>query len=219
MARRLVLGVMAIVTMAVVPEVAEARVRVHAAFPAPRIAPVSLHLLPRGVYYYRAPYDLDVFYAEGFWWSLWDGGWYRAVDYDGPWVLVRTGLVPPVLLPLPPRVHAMLPGARVIGWNDWRVQHRYGHGYGRDRGHGPGFRHDRDPGFRHGRDERHVRDRDRRGDRGRERGPDVRRPPQREGHGTVRPDTGRNRGPGNRVGGNRGRSGNPGRGPAPRHSR
>ncbi len=138
MAKRWTMATMAVMAMAVVPSAAQARFRPAMVFPAPIAAPASLYLLPGGVYYQRAP-DLDVFFADGFWWSAWDGGWYRAESYEGPWELVGTAYVPSEVRFLPQQVPVLLPRAEMVPWGRWGEARydrggRYGRGIGWERG-------------------------------------------------------------------------------------
>jgi hypothetical protein len=168
MFQRLAMAVLAILAMVVVPSAAEARARPRMIFPTPLVVPTSMVLLPRGVYFHRAP-DVDVFFAGGFWWSPWSGAWYRAESYEGPWELVGPRYVPSDVRYLMPRVPGLLRRAEVIPWDRWRETHRYEHGR----------RDDRTPGWeRRQRAEPHRVDRDRQGG-----GPNVER--DRRGSGPT----------------------------------
>jgi len=134
MVKRMAMATMAVLAMAMVPSAAQARFHPAMVFPAPIVAPASLYLLPGGVYYQRAP-DLDVFFADGFWWSTWDGGWYRAGSYEGPWELVGPAYVPSLVRFLPPQVPFLLPRARMVPWGRWS-EARYERGWRDDRGIG-----------------------------------------------------------------------------------
>lgn len=152
MATRFPLMLMAATTLATtvaMPGEASARHRPPAFFPAPIVAPGSVWLLPRDVYYAR-PAGVEVYFTGGWWWSPWEGGWYRSAAVDGPWEPVPFALVPRVVVGYPGQVHRYLPRAEVIPFAPWRAA-----------GYGPGWRQHRDRDDRWGRDGRRDRDRGR----------------------------------------------------------
>lgn len=65
-----------------------------------------------GTYVYAVP-DIEVglFFYQGFWYRPYEGHWYWASSYNGPWGVIDISRVPRVLVSLPP-------GA-------WRVPHGY----------------------------------------------------------------------------------------------
>lgn len=40
-----------------------------------------------------ADYDESIFYADGFYWYFYDGGWYRSTYYTGGWVFASPPMV------------------------------------------------------------------------------------------------------------------------------
>ncbi len=46
--------------------------------------------------------ETEVFFTNGYYWVREDGGWYRARDHRGGWVLVEPRRVPPGLVRIPP---------------------------------------------------------------------------------------------------------------------
>lgn len=126
---------LAISALAVLPSAADAHVGATVIFPAPRVAPAALSLLPRGVYFHRTP-GVDVYFADGFWWAPWRGAWYRATMYEGPWSWIEPAYVPSEVVLLPPQVRYLLPRASLVPWRTWRDTHYYGPGYRQDRRRG-----------------------------------------------------------------------------------
>jgi hypothetical protein len=81
-----------------------------------------------GTYIYIVPdIDAEVLFFQGNWWRPYEGRWYRAEDYNGPWSALESGRVPGGLtvLPLEYRQHQS-PGYRRIpheelrrNWKQW----------------------------------------------------------------------------------------------------
>jgi hypothetical protein len=129
-------------------------------------APPELVVVPNS-YVYVVP-DQDVFFYQGYWFRPYEGRWYRARAYNGPWSFIVRDRVPVSVINLPPdyrqRVyHERIPYGQVKkNWHAWE-RDRYwdahgekGHGEGHDKygnGHGEGHeRHDNGHGEGH---ERH----------------------------------------------------------------
>ena len=65
-------------------------------------SPPPLVVIP-GTYAYFAPgVNADVLFYQGYWYRPYEGRWFRANGYNGPWVNVAPDRVPPALLDLPP---------------------------------------------------------------------------------------------------------------------
>jgi hypothetical protein len=68
-----------------------------------------------GTYVYWLDGQDDVYFYSGGWWRSWNGYWYRADGYSGPWARIEMGRVPRPVTHLPgnwkqshydaPRVH------------------------------------------------------------------------------------------------------------------
>jgi hypothetical protein len=54
-----------------------------------------------GTYVYWLDGQDDVYFYGGIWWRSWDGYWYRADGYAGPWVRIDLGYVPYPVMHLP----------------------------------------------------------------------------------------------------------------------
>lgn len=64
-------------------------------------APPPVVPIPRAYVYYVPDVAVDVFYYRGQWYRPYEGGWYSARHYNGPWVYVYPKKVPGALLALP----------------------------------------------------------------------------------------------------------------------
>ncbi|MBZ0220393.1 MAG: hypothetical protein K8I01_08185 [Candidatus Methylomirabilis sp.] len=94
-------------------------------------APPAVVVIP-GTYIYFAPDIDDVFFYGGYWWRPHRGGWYRAVEFGDPWVVIEIGSVPRVLLKLPPDYRRVPPGHERIPygqlkkhWRQWEKEKRW----------------------------------------------------------------------------------------------
>src|SRR5512135_3392767 len=64
-------------------------------------APPVVAVIP-GTYVYFCPdVAADIFFYDGYWFRSYEGNWYRAVDYNGPWVYIAMASVPTVFFQLP----------------------------------------------------------------------------------------------------------------------
>jgi hypothetical protein len=87
----------------------------------------------------------DMFRANGMWWRMSRGYWYRASSYRGPWRIVDVRRVPERVLVVPaghwknhPRYKKSRP---VYVVDDGHRGHGRGHGKGHDKGRGRGHDH------------------------------------------------------------------------------
>src|SRR3990170_2485969 len=77
-------------------------------------APPPLVVIP-GTYAYFVPdIDVDILFYRGYWYRPYEGRWYRARLYNGPWVFVAPRRIPRVLTELPPHYRSVPPGHRLI---------------------------------------------------------------------------------------------------------
>ena len=111
---------------------AQVRVDVHIGPPPPyRFAgPPPVVVIP-GTYVYMIPdIDTDVFFVSGYWYRPYEGRWFRARSYSGPWAYWPDSRVPRALLVLPPDYRRVPPGYRRIPQAEFR---RNWAGWERDR--------------------------------------------------------------------------------------
>ena len=84
-------GVMlaAVLTLFIVPCLAQAGVDIRISFPLPPpivfSAPPPLIVLPETEVYVAPGYDQDLYFYGGWWWRPWGGRWYRSLNYDSGW--------------------------------------------------------------------------------------------------------------------------------------
>jgi hypothetical protein len=110
-------------------------------------APPPMVVIP-GTYAYFAPEaTVDIVFYQGYWYRPYEGRWFRARAYNGPWGILAPARVPRVLIDLPPDYrHAYREHPR-IGYRDFNKNWRR---WERDR------HWERDERWRAGRDrERH----------------------------------------------------------------
>ncbi|MGC2061405.1 MAG: hypothetical protein WA610_00375 [Thermodesulfovibrionales bacterium] len=109
-------------------------------------APPPLVVIP-GTYAYVAPEaDVDIVFFNGFWYRPYEGRWFRARGYNGPWGLIAPARVPHALIELPPDFrHTYREHPRIAyrdfnrnwrGWERnkyWERDERWRAGRGRER--------------------------------------------------------------------------------------
>lgn len=109
-------------------------------------APPPLVVIP-GTYAYFAPEaNVDIVFFHGFWYRPYEGRWFRATGYNGPWGLIAPARVPDVLLELPPDFRHIYSGYPRIAYRDfnrnwrswernkyWEKDERWRAGRGRER--------------------------------------------------------------------------------------
>ena len=105
-----------------IPSIAQVSIGVHIGPPpAYRIAaPPPMIVLP-GTYVYMVPdIDADIFFYAGNWYRLFEGRWFNARSYNGPWIYVPDPRVPRALVQLPPDYRRIPPGWRRIPYGQFR---------------------------------------------------------------------------------------------------
>lgn len=115
---------------------AEVDININIGVPLPKaviVAPPAVVVIP-GTYVYFAPdVDVEILFYGGYWWRPHAGRWYRAMDYNGPWIIIEVGRVPNVLVGLPPGYRSIPPGHERIPygqlkkhWKEWEREKRWG---------------------------------------------------------------------------------------------
>ncbi len=87
-------------------------------------APPQVVVIP-GTYVYFAPEaNVDILFYQGFWYRPYEGRWFRARGYNGPWAYIPAERVPHTLVELPPDYHRAYRDHPRIGYRDlnrnWR---------------------------------------------------------------------------------------------------
>jgi hypothetical protein len=78
-------------------------------------------------YVYTIPdIAVEILFHQGYWYRPYEGRWYRAKSYNGPWVYIDPPKVPRALFDLPPDYRWVPPGHRKIpygqlkkNWGKW----------------------------------------------------------------------------------------------------
>ena len=102
--------------------VPQARADVRVALPPPYrfAAPPAMVVIP-GTYVYTIPdVNMDVLFFSGYWYRPYEGRWFRARSYNGPWAFCPDPQVPAPLLSLPLDFREVPPGWRRIPYADFR---------------------------------------------------------------------------------------------------
>lgn len=63
--------------------------------------PPEVIVIPHSMVYFAPDASAELLFFGGFWWTPHRGHWFRAVAYDGPWVLVEPRRVPVEIVRLP----------------------------------------------------------------------------------------------------------------------
>jgi hypothetical protein len=106
-------------------------------------APPEVVVIP-GTYVYFVPgIDVDILFYHGYWYRPYEGRWYRARSYAGPWGYIGPGRVPHVLLELPHDYRHIGPGYERIpyghlrkSWRQWERERHWDRGERHERGRG-----------------------------------------------------------------------------------
>lgn len=127
-------------------------------------APPPLVVIPGTYVYYAPDVDVDIVFYHGYWYRPYEGHWYRARGYNGPWAYLAPARVPSVLIELPPDFRHVYAGHDRIPYRDF---HRNWKRWERDRywerneRWREGLHHERGEERREGRGERHEEHRER----------------------------------------------------------
>jgi len=110
-------------------------------------APPPLVVIP-GTYGYFAPdAGVEIFFYHDYWYRPYEGRWFRARSYNGPWANVAPGRVPGFFLNLPPNYRHVPPGHTRIPYGqfkkNWRRWERERYWDRHDDHGGKGEGHDR----------------------------------------------------------------------------
>ncbi len=89
-------------------------------------APPVVAVIPGTDAYFCPDVAADVFFYDGYWYRSYEGNWYSAVSYNGPWVYLAVTSVPTVFFQLPTDYRAV--GYQRIPYADlhrnWRAWQR-----------------------------------------------------------------------------------------------
>lgn len=115
------------------PAQSVAGVNVNIAVPLPGLvipAPPPMTVIPGTYVYYPPDVSAEIYFYQGYWYRPYEGRWYLATGYNGPWRGIAIGRVPRPLLSLPPHYRTM-PGYERVPYADvkrnWRGWERNRH--------------------------------------------------------------------------------------------
>lgn len=95
-------------------------------------APPAVVMIPQTGIYYVPDVGFDVFFYNGYWWSMRGDRWYRASQYKGPWGVVQRAYVPGPLFKVPKNYRVVYQKERHINYGQWKKQ---GQNNNKGRGH------------------------------------------------------------------------------------
>ena len=106
---------------------AEVNVQVGIGLPLPSVVisvPPAVVCIPDTRVYYAPDVGIDIFFYSGHWYRPYEGGWYRATYYNGPWAYLPSQRVPTALVHLPANYYNIPPGHQRIPYGqlkkDWK---------------------------------------------------------------------------------------------------
>jgi len=83
-------------------------------------APPPMIVIP-GTYVYAVPdIGVDILFYQGYWYRPYEGRWFRATSYNGPWAYLEPHWVPRAIIELPPDFRRVPPGYRHIPYGQFR---------------------------------------------------------------------------------------------------
>ena len=92
-------------------------------------APPPVVVIPGTNVYFAPDANIDIVFYHGYWYRPYEGRWYRASDYNGPWAHLAPSRVPHVVADLPPDYRTIPPGHRRIpygqlkkNWGRWEKE-------------------------------------------------------------------------------------------------
>lgn len=104
---------------------AEVNVNINIGAPLPRVvlaAPPAVVVIPDTYVYFVPDVEVDILFFGGFWWRPHSGRWYRASEYNGPWVFISIDNVPGVIVKLPPGYRRVPPGHERIPYGQLKEE-------------------------------------------------------------------------------------------------
>lgn len=92
-------------------------------------APPPVYVIPGTYVYYAPDIPVQILFYHGHWYRPFEGRWYRASSYNGPWGYLAPAHVPHAIIQLPPHYHKIPPGHQKIlygqlkkNWSKWEKE-------------------------------------------------------------------------------------------------
>src|SRR5512134_3256141 len=101
--------------------------------------PPEMVLIPTSTVYFAPGVSVDLFFYNNRWWNRRGDRWYRASDYNGPWVAVGPRHVPTPVYRVPANYRTVYVHEKPMPYGQWKKAHRI-HG-GKHKGYKHGNRH------------------------------------------------------------------------------
>jgi hypothetical protein len=87
-------------------------------------APPPVVVIPHTYVYFPPEVKAEILFYHGYWYRPYEGHWYRARGYNGPWGYLAPASVPRVLIELPPDYRHVYPGHRPIPYGEYKKNWR-----------------------------------------------------------------------------------------------
>ena len=103
--------------------------------------PPEMVVIPRSNVYFAPGVSVDLFFYDNRWWNRRGDRWYRASDYNGPWVSVGPRYVPAPVYRVPADYRTVYVHEKPMPYGQWKKAHgkhggKYDEGkHGRKHGH------------------------------------------------------------------------------------
>jgi WXXGXW repeat (2 copies) len=113
--RLLMVGVAVTMLVSAAPTVAQ-DVKIDIGIGTPPVPPIvvttppQLVVVPGTSVYYAPDVPTNYFFYKGRYYTLVNNAWYTAPVYNGPWVVIQVGKVPPPVLTVPVEYYKIPPG-------------------------------------------------------------------------------------------------------------
>lgn len=89
-------------------------------------APPEVVAVPGSQVYFVPQPGIDIFFYGGYWWSPRGDRWYRALAYNGPWVVIKRRFVPGPVIAVPRDYRERFAKERHIPYGEWNKAGRHG---------------------------------------------------------------------------------------------
>ena len=87
------------------------------------VEPPEMVVIPRSNVYFAPGVSVDLFFYDNRWWNRRGDWWYRASDYNGPWVAVGPRYVPAPVYRVPADYRTAYVHEKRIPYGQWKKAH------------------------------------------------------------------------------------------------
>ncbi|HZW35692.1 MAG TPA: hypothetical protein VFF01_02040 [Candidatus Deferrimicrobiaceae bacterium] len=85
--------------------------------------PPEMVVIPRSNVYFAQGVSVDLFFYDNRWWNRRGDRWYRASDYNGPWVSVGPRYVPAAVYRVPADYRTVYVHEKRVPYGQWKKAH------------------------------------------------------------------------------------------------